>query len=56
MLRVDDYRESLSPDDDLIEVGLWSSDGEGFGLGAAFSVAELERRRDVLNEIIDRRN
>jgi hypothetical protein len=56
VLRVEDYRESLLPDDDLIEVGLWSSEGQGFGLGVAFSVAELERLRDVLSEIIDRRD
>jgi len=56
VLRVEDYRESLSADDDLIEVGLWSSEGRGFGLGVAFSVAELERLRDVLNETIDRRD
>ena len=52
-LHVDDSRESFSADDDLVELGLRRTDGS-LGLTAAFSVAELERLRDVLTEIITR--
>jgi hypothetical protein len=51
-LTVVDHRESLSPDDDLVDIGLRMVDGS-LGIIAAFSRAELEQLRAVLDEITD---
>jgi hypothetical protein len=49
-IHVQDDRESLSPDDDLIEIGIRMPEG---GLGVTLSLEEVARLRDALSAIIN---
>jgi hypothetical protein len=52
-LEVNDDRTSLSSDDDLIEIALRFSDVNS-RMAVALSVGEVQRLRDVLDEVICR--
>jgi hypothetical protein len=49
-VHVDDSRESLGPDDDLIEIGITMPEG---GIGVARNLDEITRLRDALSDVID---
>ena len=53
-VHVEDDRGSLAPDDDLLEIGIRFQGRQGAAIAVTLSVAELERLRDALTEIVNR--
>jgi hypothetical protein len=54
-IHVEDDRESMSPDEDLIEIGVRADREPGFGIGVTLSLDEVVRLRDALTDVIERR-
>ena len=54
-IHVVDDRESMSPDDDLIEIGFRSDREPVFGFGVTLSLEEIVRLRDALSEVAETR-
>jgi hypothetical protein len=53
-IHVQDDRKSLSPHEDLIEIGIRVRDQSGAAIAVTVSAAELEQLRDVLTRIAER--
>lgn len=52
-IHVEDDRETMSPDEDLIEIGFRAERHEGFGFAVTLNLDEIVRLRDALHEIIE---
>jgi hypothetical protein len=50
-IHVEDVRESMSPDEDLIEIGFSMECGGGFAFAVTLSLDEIVLLRDALSEI-----
>jgi hypothetical protein len=51
-IHVEDDREGMSPDEDLIEIGFSMERGGGFAFAVTLSLDEIVRLRDALSEIV----
>lgn len=52
-LHIEDDRQSLDPDGDLIELGIRTDDQGGFGVAVTLSLEEVIRFRDALTKVIE---
>jgi hypothetical protein len=52
-IHVEDDRDNMSPDEDLIEIGFRADREPGFGFGVTLSLDEVVRLRDALADVIE---